>query len=124
MKTKRKKWVCVPPDMSVFLLGSPSSGKTGSLIIPNILQWDGAVVSTSTKMDIAEACSRHRNEIGQVWIWAPLMSQAELDVELPQGAHRLNYSPISGSEERKMSTSLRQMVSGKFVLRRPPEWGG
>jgi hypothetical protein len=25
---------------------------------------------------------------------------------------------------RNMSTSLRQMVSGKFVLRRPPEWGG
>jgi type IV secretion system protein VirD4 len=96
----RRRWVCARPDMSVFLLGAPSSGKTGGLMIPNLLQWEGVAVSTSTKMDIAEETVRHRSELGQAWIWAPL----DQGLDLPAGAHRLNYSPISGAASWKVAS--------------------
>ncbi len=96
----RRSWVCARPDMSVFLLGAPSSGKTGGLIIPNLLQWEGVAVSTSTKMDIAEATARHRVALGHVWIWAPL----DAGLDLPAGANRLNYSPISGAASWKVAS--------------------
>ena len=96
----RRSWVCARPDMSVFLLGAPSSGKTGGLIIPNLLQWEGVAVSTSTKMDIAEETARHRSELGQAWIWAPL----DQGLDLPAGTHRLNYSPISGAASWKVAS--------------------
>lgn len=97
---QERAFVCARPDMSVFLLGAPSSGKTGGLIIPNLLQWDGVAVSTSTKMDIAQETSRLRSQLGQVWIWAPL----DTGLELPPGAHRLGYSPISGAQEWKVAS--------------------
>jgi len=96
----RRSWVCARPDMSVFLLGAPSSGKTGGLIIPNLLQWEGVAVSTSTKMDIAEETARHRSALGQVWIWAPL----DTGLDLPARANRLNYSPISGAASWKVAS--------------------
>jgi hypothetical protein len=96
----RRSWVCARPDMSVFLLGAPSSGKTGGLIIPNLLQWEGVAVSTSTKMDIAEETARHRATLGQVWTWAPL----DAGLDLPAGAHRLSYSPISGAASWKVAS--------------------
>lgn len=99
-KGDRRHWVAVKPDMSVFMLGSPSSGKTGGIIIPNLLTWDGAAVSTSTKFDVVSETIRRRSELGQVWVWAPLD-----DVEsIPTGAHRLSYSPISGSTDWRVAS--------------------
>lgn len=87
-------WVATRPDMSAFLLGSPSSGKTGGVIIPNLLAWDGAAVSTSTKFDVLQETARRRLELGECWVWAPL----DADFALPPNVHRLDYSPISGAE--------------------------
>ncbi len=89
-----RHWVATRPDMSAFLLGSPSSGKTGGLIIPNLLAWDGAAVATSTKFDVLAETARRRLELGGCWVWAPL----DAEFALPAGVHRLDYSPISGAE--------------------------
>lgn len=99
-KNDRRHWVAARPDMSVFMLGAPSSGKTGGVIIPNLLAWDGAAVSTSTKFDVASETIRRRSELGQVWVWAPL-DDAQV---LPAGAHRLNYSPISGASDWRVAS--------------------
>jgi len=44
--------VFASPEHAVLVLGPPRSGKTSSLIIPNVLMAAGAVVSTSTKPDV------------------------------------------------------------------------
>ena len=87
-------WVATLPDMSAFLLGSPSSGKTGGVIVPNLLAWDGAAVSTSTKFDVLAETARRRMELGQCWVWAPL----DAEFALPASVRRLDYSPISGAD--------------------------
>ena len=48
----RNGWMWAGAQRSTLVLGPPRSGKTSSLVIPNILLSGGAVVSTSTKPDV------------------------------------------------------------------------
>src|ERR1700716_1073901 len=43
------------PEGGVLLLGSPRSGKTSSIIIPNVVSWPGPVLSASVRLDVLEA---------------------------------------------------------------------
>ena len=40
------------PEHAVLVVGPPRSGKTTSIVIPNVLAAPGAVVTTSTKPDV------------------------------------------------------------------------
>jgi hypothetical protein len=46
--------VCAGPDQAVLVLGPPRSGKTTGVVIPSVLSAPGAVVSTSTKLDVLQ----------------------------------------------------------------------
>ena len=48
-------WTWAGPQRSTLVLGPSRSGKTSSLVIPNILLAKGPVVSTSTKSDVMDA---------------------------------------------------------------------
>ena len=53
-------WHYAGPQHSVLVLGPPRSGKTSSLLIPNVLSAPTApVVTTSTKPDVLDATRRH-----------------------------------------------------------------
>ena len=54
--------VWAPAEQSVLALGPPRSGKTSSLVVPNILAAPGPVVSTSTKPDVLTATVPSRNQ--------------------------------------------------------------
>jgi type IV secretion system protein VirD4 len=64
-------WCFARPEQSVMILGPPRSGKTSSLIIPNVLASNGPVVSTSTKPDVLDATCAVRGQRGRCLVFDP-----------------------------------------------------
>ena len=69
--TARRGWCFARPEHSVMILGPPRSGKTSSLIIPNVLASNGPVVSTSTKPDVLDATVGARSGLGRCLLFDP-----------------------------------------------------
>lgn len=57
--------------VSAVVFGPNGSGKTTSLIVPNVLDWDGPVVLTTAKPQDLEPICRARATKGPVWVIAP-----------------------------------------------------
>ncbi len=83
-------WAWAGPQRSTLVLGPPRSGKTSSLVIPNILLSNGPVVSTSTKPDVMRATARSRRSEGWTFLYDP-----SGDVECPSGVERVGWSPLT-----------------------------
>jgi hypothetical protein len=62
--------------------------KTTRFVIPRVIDARGAVISTSTRLDVAEVTFERRSELGPTWIFEP-------QGELPN-VPRLRWSPIQG----------------------------
>ncbi len=86
-------WAWTGPDRSTLVLGPSRSGKTSSLVIPNVLGAGGPVVSTSTKPDVLLATAPARARSG----WA-LLYDPSGTVEAPPGVERVGWSPVNASE--------------------------
>jgi type IV secretion system protein VirD4 len=56
---------------SVLVVGPTQSGKTTGLAIPAILEWEGPVVATSVKDDLAAATLAWRARQGRTWVFDP-----------------------------------------------------
>lgn len=82
-------WSVIPPELSVMVLGPPRSGKTSSLIIPNVLASSGPVVSTSTKTDVLDATLWARSDIGRCYLFDPTSS-----VTSTGSLEALHWSPL------------------------------
>ena len=87
-------WMWAGAQHSALVLGPPRSGKTSSLVIPNILLSEGAVVSTSTKPDVLRATATARSSEG----WA-LLYDPSGEVECPKHVERVGWSPLHGAAE-------------------------
>jgi type IV secretory pathway TraG/TraD family ATPase VirD4 len=68
------------------VLGPPRSGKTSSLVIPNILLSEGPVLSTSTKPDVMQATAPSRCGEGWSFLYDP-----SGEVECPPGVERVGW---------------------------------
>lgn len=66
--------------------------KTTRYVIPAVLDARGAVLTTSTRLDVAEVTYHRRQEIGPTWIFEP-------QGEIP-GVPRLRWSPIEGAQDQ------------------------
>jgi len=82
-------WRQAEAQQSVLVLGPPRSGKTSSLVIPNILCASGPVVTTSTKPDVLDATAPARSRVGECHLFDPSGSVPERP-----GVHRLRWSPL------------------------------
>jgi type IV secretion system protein VirD4 len=82
------------PQCSTLVLGPPRSGKTSSLVIPNILLCDGPVVSTSTKPDVMRATAPSRGEEGWSFLYDP-----SGEVPCSPGVERVGWSPLTTASE-------------------------
>ncbi len=82
-------WCFAKPEHSVMILGPPRSGKTSSLIIPNVLIANGPVVSTSTKPDVLDATVSARQRLGRCHLFDPTGSVRRSDDLVP-----LRWSPL------------------------------
>jgi type IV secretory pathway TraG/TraD family ATPase VirD4 len=75
---------------SALVLGPPRSGKTSSLVIPNILLSEGPVVSTSTKPDVMHATAPARGDEGWSFLYDP-----SGESPCPAGVTRVGWSPLT-----------------------------
>ena len=67
----RAGWVWAGAQRSTLVLGPPRSGKTSSLVIPNVLLSEGPVLSTSTKPDVMAATAWSRRTRGWAFLYDP-----------------------------------------------------
>jgi type IV secretory pathway TraG/TraD family ATPase VirD4 len=86
-------WVTAAPEHAVLVLGPPRAGKTSSIVIPALLAAPGAAVCTSTKPDVLRASAATRAQLGQVWLFDPVLGVSD---ELA-GVRRLRWSPLAGA---------------------------
>lgn len=87
-------WAWAGAERSTLVLGPSRSGKTSSLVVPNVLAAPGAVLSTSTKPDVLRATAAARAASGWCLVFDPMGA-----VELPDGVHRVGWSPVSGARD-------------------------
>jgi len=78
-------------ERSTLVLGPSRSGKTSSLVIPNLLVTNRSCVVTSTKNDVVSLMSRSGRD------GATLLFDPSGTVRTPPGVHRIGYSPIRQS---------------------------
>lgn len=78
-------------ERSTLVLGPSRSGKTSSLIIPNLLITRMPSVITSTKDDVVSMMSKVRRE-GSILLFDPSGT-----IQTPEGVHLVGYSPIRQS---------------------------
>ena len=94
-----------------MILGPPRSGKTSSLIIPNVMASNGPVVSTSTKPDVLDATVDIRSRLGRCFLFDPTES-----VDRSATLARLRWSPLQSCTKwlpaLSMARSLVEVGSG------------
>ncbi len=83
-------WSWAGVQRSTLVLGPPRSGKTSSLVIPNILLSAGPIVSTSTKPDVMRATASSRHRDGWAFLYDP-----SGEIECPRGVERIGWSPLT-----------------------------
>jgi type IV secretion system protein VirD4 len=86
----RDGWMWAGAQRSTLVLGPPRSGKTSSLVIPNILLSGGAVVSTSTKPDVMRATAPSRSRDGWAFLYDP-----SGEIDCPPTVERVGWSPLT-----------------------------
>jgi type IV secretory pathway TraG/TraD family ATPase VirD4 len=90
----RDGWVWAGSQRSVLALGPSRSGKTTSLVIPNLLASSGPVVSTSTKSDVMDATAPDRCREGWAFLYDP-----SGEIACPAGVTRVGWSPLTTATE-------------------------
>jgi type IV secretion system protein VirD4 len=96
-----------PPQQAVLVLGPPRSGKTSTVVVPNVLAAPGPVVSTSTKPDVLQATWAARAEIGRCWLFDPSSTTAA-----PPGVTRLRWSPVTACRDWEAALLTARAMSG------------
>ena len=95
------------PEDAVLVLGPPRSGKTSSLVVPNVAIGRGAVVSTSTKTDVLEATLDARRAMGTCWLFDPTGKLAP-----PPGVERLRWSPLAEADDWEAALRVARVTVG------------
>jgi type IV secretion system protein VirD4 len=97
---------------SVLVFGPTQSGKTTSLAIPALLEWDGPVVATSVKDDLVAHTRAYRSTLGRTWVFDPTGSGRD-------GWTRSQWSPLAEAS----TWSGAQRVAQAMVAATPSSGG-
>ena len=84
--------VATERETSVLVVGPTRSGKTTALIVPNLMEWHGPAVVTSTKHELLELTAAHRQSLGPVYVYDPADATAAR-------YGRVTWSPLVGCED-------------------------
>ena len=88
--TRNGTWSWAGPQRSTLVLGPSRSGKTSSLVIPNLFLAEGPVVSTSTKPDVMQTTAAQRCRSGWTFLFDP-----SGEIECPTSVERVGWSPLT-----------------------------
>lgn len=83
--------IATEPETSVLVIGPTRSGKTSGLVVPNLLQWAGPAIVTSTKSELVDLTLGHRQDVGPVSVYDPT---GEIGDRHPT----VSWSPLTGCE--------------------------
>ncbi|HVA22376.1 MAG TPA: type IV secretory system conjugative DNA transfer family protein, partial [Candidatus Micrarchaeia archaeon] len=95
--TKDRRWRVGRERNGALVLGTTQSGKTTSILIPNVLSWAGSLVTTSTKTDVLQATVARRQQLGRTYL-LDLFGELPAD-QTPTGLVRVRYTPPEGCED-------------------------
>jgi type IV secretion system protein VirD4 len=90
--TTGRQLVWAGAQQAMLVLGPPRSGKTSTLVVPNVLAAPGPVLVTSTKPDVLHATLASRAQLGRCWLMDPTGT-----VPAPPGANLIRWSPVQAS---------------------------
>lgn len=79
-------------ETSVLVIGPTRSGKTTGLVIPNLFDWNGPAIATSTKSELVELTAGYRQTVGPVHIYDPTG-------EIGTRFRTVTWSPIAGCDK-------------------------
>ncbi len=79
-------------ESHLLVLGPPRSGKTTSVIVPNLALHKGPAVVASTKSDVLAATQGSRSKLGPVFIFDPSGR-----TKVPSGFTEVRWSPVEAS---------------------------
>ncbi len=82
------------PEHCVLVIGPPRSGKTTTVMIPNVVAACGPVISTSTKTDVMEVTALARSRGGDCFMFDPAGR-----VSPPPGVAKIAWSPLHRSRD-------------------------
>ena len=87
-------WVTAPGRLAMVVLGRPGSGKTASVLVPQVLLASRAVIAVTTKgPDIYGPTAQTRARLGTLWHYNPTGSDGVLPGCIP-----LRWSPLVGAQ--------------------------
>ncbi|HEY8687010.1 MAG TPA: type IV secretory system conjugative DNA transfer family protein, partial [Chloroflexota bacterium] len=89
---RRRRMLTTQPETSVLVIGPTRSGKTSGLVIPNLLEWAGPAIATSTKSELVELTAGHRQSLGPVYVYDPTG-------EIGGRFRTVTWSPITGCDD-------------------------
>jgi type IV secretion system protein VirD4 len=90
--TDGRRLVWAGPQQALLVLGPPRSGKTSTLVVPNVLASPGPVLVTSTKPDVLQATIASRSQLGRCWLL-----DLSGTIEPPTGTRLIRWSPVAAS---------------------------
>ncbi len=100
--------VYVSIEDSIVVEGAPRSGKGYRFIINAILDWDGPIITTSTRNDNLSATMRERARVGEVTVFDPQ--------ELSGVRSALRISPVTGCEDPLVADQRGQAIVAGTAL--------
>ncbi|MFC1435342.1 type IV secretory system conjugative DNA transfer family protein [Streptacidiphilus sp. N1-3] len=86
-------WITI--EESVILVAPPREGKTSQIILPEILEFKGTVLATSSKTDVLYNTAELRKENGPVWVLDP--------TGLSGWPHQLRWPLTAGCERYQVA---------------------
>lgn len=99
--------VLAAPYQPVLVVGATGSGKTASLIIPNILVWSGGLLTTSVKTELAEVTIEWRSRFGEVAI---LDAGGTIAPGSPLHRHVRPWTPLTACRSWPQAASIAQTM--------------
>ncbi|MFF2050331.1 type IV secretory system conjugative DNA transfer family protein [Leifsonia sp. NPDC058194] len=100
--------IYVSIEDSIVVEGAPRSGKGYRFIINAILDWDGPIITTSTRNDNLSATMRERARVGEVTVFDPQ--------ELSGVRSALRISPVTGCEDPLVADQRGQAIVAGTAL--------
>ncbi len=91
----------------MLVVGPPRSGKTSSLVIPNIVSANGPVVSTSTKSDVMAITATARSVVGRCRLFDP----GGKTTPAP-GVETMAWSPVDGCDRWDRALAMARAMVG------------
>ena len=84
--------IATEKETSCLVIGPTRSGKTSGLLIPNLFEWDGPAIVTSTKSELVDFTGAYRQSVGPVYVYDPTG-------EISDSYNSVTWSPITGCQE-------------------------